>query len=58
MELKIIEMFNLFFHVLTHVLIVSSILAIIYLVAHMIFSPKDGIENTVRSSVFATGFLI
>ena len=58
MELKIIEIFNQFFHVLTHVLIVAGILAIIYLVAYMIFSPKDGIESAVRSSAFATGFLI
>ena len=58
MELKIIEIFNMFFHILTHILIVTSIMAIIYLVAHMILSPDDGIENTIRSSAFATGFLI
>ncbi len=58
MELNINEIFNLFFHMLTHVLIVASILGILILVAKMIFSPHDVIEKTIRMSAFTTGFLI
>ena len=57
-EPQMTYVFGVLFHILTHILIVISIFTIIYLVAHMILSPNDGIENTVRSAAFATGFLI
>jgi len=57
MELNINEIFNLFFHGLTHVLIVASILGILILVTKMIFSPHDVIEKTIRMSAFTSGFL-
>lgn len=50
--------FNHFFNVMTHVLIVSSILGILFLVAKMIFYPSDTIEKTIRMSACTTGFLI
>lgn len=52
------DMFNLIFQALTHILIISSMLAILYLMAVLIFSSDDIAEKAIRLSAFATGILI
>lgn len=58
MEAEIIEGFNTFFYVFTHVLIVISILSVVIMIFNLMFSVDSGIENTIRASAFTTGFLI
>ena len=58
MDFNINELCNHFFHGLTHILIIISILGILYFVSEMIFSGRDIIEKAIRMSAFSTGFLI
>ena len=52
------DIFNLVIQALTHILIIFSMLAKLYLMAVMIFSSDDIAEKAVRLSAFATGILI